>query len=101
MCEVDIDHIQQKIGQETIWGWGQLTCANGEIVKSWETGLKTIQLFKVQSLEKDYLANATVENKGQFDNEAVVHIYRINPDGTVEQAPYTVEVDLSVDFAGE
>lgn len=73
-------------------------------IPAYEFGVQALWELIVQSKTKDVLANCSITpGPGQYGNRAIINLYRINEDGTVEQIeeapPYAEAVALS--FFGE
>ena len=100
---ITIDFTHKFHGTQTIETFAQIECLDGDIVASYEVGVKTIQMFGIKQMPKGYLVTATVYNKGQYDNHAIIHIYVIDDEaGTIRQLddPY-VTVEFGVEVVGE
>ena len=80
-------------------GYGQ--GENGDRIEAYDLGVQTIYHLKVMSARKDYLCNATVYNRGQLGNHAILHVYEIAEDGTVKQVEYPAVMVCEFDFNGE
>lgn len=88
-------------GKDKVSFDGFFEVTDGQEIPAYEFGVQALWVLKVSSGVKNYLVGATIENPGRYGNKATIHIYKISPDGTIEQAEDYYEAPIKVFFNGE
>lgn len=74
--------------------------AEGIEIPAYEFGVQTIWHIKVMAAQKEFIANAEVQNPGRYGNSVKIYVYYIDGDGRVAQFddPYAT---VKIEFDGE